>query len=91
MSVLKYKLTQSQYDRFVLDPETTHEIYTLGKPIGVFVSGDTENDWTFTGTIQGTAGLRKVDSDWYCFVNITKKPWYLPIFLLDLAFKAALK
>ena len=93
--LFKYKLTQNQYDRFVKDPKTTYQIQVLGKPLGVLVKDanpdDPIFDWYFTGTCSGGAGLQKVGEDWYCFVKLETKPWYIPNFVFDIAFQAALQ
>jgi hypothetical protein len=59
--------------------------------------------WYFIGRCAGTMALVKCDilrspvsivrpfHHWECWIQIRKKPWWLPWFILDRGFKAALE
>jgi hypothetical protein len=87
-----YELSRQQYVRFTDDPNTTGEIDNLGRLLGVTVKdGPTKNaSWVFTGKCEGSADLYQFKLQYYLVINVTKKPWYLPRFILDYGFRKAL-
>jgi hypothetical protein len=87
-----YELSRQQYNRFVDDPNTTGEIDNLGRVLGVKVTDGPEKgtSWVFTGQCAGEARLYELAVRYYIVINVTKKPWYLPGFVLDWGFKKAL-
>jgi hypothetical protein len=52
------------------------------------VDGPTKDSWVVSGTIEGGAWI---DSHYVLRVVIRKRPWWAFDFLLNAAFKAALK
>jgi hypothetical protein len=88
MTTFTYQLTPDQYNRFQ-HPSNTREIQILGKPLGTaVVDGPTKDSWVVSGTIEGGAWI---DSHYVLRVVIRKRPWWAFDFLLNAAFKAALK
>lgn len=86
--VFKYPLTADQYARFQ-HTSNTREIQVLGKPLGVWVQdGPQVNSWTFFGAMEGGAWINELH---VLTIVIRKRPWWAFRFLLDAAFKAALK
>jgi hypothetical protein len=91
--IFKYQLTKKQHSRFVNDPNTTGEIDNLGRVLGVDVKDgpDKGTSWVFSGRCAGTARLADVGSTNWLLIELTKKPWWLPAFVLDFGFREALK
>jgi hypothetical protein len=90
----KYRLTPSQYARFQHQTNDA-EITALCDSVGVKVTGEQNVDgvetWYFRGRCTGTMALVNEYGLWYCVIQVTKKPWWLPWSLLDRGFKEALK
>jgi hypothetical protein len=88
MSTFKYQLTPDQYARFQ-HASNTREIQVLGKPLGVLVQdGPSPQSWTFSGKMEGGAWI---DKALLLTIVVRKRPWWAFGWLLDSAFKAALK
>lgn len=91
----EYGLTEQQYRRFVDDPNTTGEIDNLARVLGTNVHqvppllSKVAMEWTFDGACKGRAQLFAVPRG--IRIDITKKPWWIPRFILDLGFRKALK
>jgi hypothetical protein len=98
--IFRYQLTKDQFQRFVLDPETTAEINLQSKLIGVKVEehacflDNAVTQWTFGGTCEGGAALFRfcegVTERYEIIIRVDKAPWYLPRFVLDIGFRKAL-
>jgi hypothetical protein len=87
--ILRYPLTFDQYTRFQ-HPSNTREIQILGKPLGVMVQDGWDHDsWTFSGAMEGQAWINGTKDG--ITIRITQRPWWALRWLLDAAFKAALK
>ena len=87
--IFRYPLTDSQYQRFQ-HPTNTREIQILGKPLGVMVQdGQYPDSWVFTGSMEGQAWISGSSDS--ITIRITKRPWWAFSWLLDAAFKAALR
>lgn len=85
-----YELNQDQYIRFQ-DKNTLNELGDLGKTIDVQVKEVGVLAWRFSGTAAGYAWVEQVPEIGYvCVVNVLKKPWWFPWFLVDKGFKKQL-
>lgn len=91
----EYLLTEQQYRRFVDDPNTTGEIDNLARMLGTNVHqvppllSQVAMEWTFDGSCKGRAQLFS-EPRGIC-IDVVKKPWWLPRFILDAGFRKALK
>jgi hypothetical protein len=104
--LLKYPLTDSQYQRFQHSTNDA-EIRALCERAGCSVTGELlENGvetWRFRGRCSGTMALVPCDAarfqtskagpftHWECWIRIEKKPFWLPWFVLDWGFRRALE
>lgn len=93
--IYKYPLTDVQYQRFQHQTNDA-EIKALCEAVGVKVTGEqvinNVETWYFRGRCNGTMALVKEPGQpWQCVIQITKKPWWLPWFVLDYGFREALK
>ncbi len=91
----KYPLTESQYRRFVDDPNTTGEIDNLARVLGTDVHqvppllAQVAMEWTFSGACKGRAELFSEPQG--IVIDVFSKPWWLPWFVLDWGFRRALR
>ena len=91
----EYGLTEQQYRRFVDDPNTTGEIDNLARVLGTNIAEadpimpNIAMQWTFSGSCVGAAYLYKTPRA--IRIDVTRKPWYIPNFVLDWGFREALK
>lgn len=85
-----YELTQEQYLRFQ-DPDTLNELQDLGKSFDVLVIELGNLIWSFEGKATGYAWVDFLPVIGYvCVVNVEKKPWWFPWFLVDKGFRKQL-
>lgn len=91
--IFKYQLTDQQHARFVSDQNTTGEIDNLGRMLGVVVTDGPDRgvSWLFSGRCVGSARLIDLGEAHWLLIEVTRKPWWLPAFVLDWGFREALK
>ena len=88
--VFLYELTQEQYLRFQAS-DTLNELQDLGKSFDVLVIGLGDLVWSFEGAAAGYAWVAVLPVIGYvCIVNVEKKPWWVPWFLVDRGFRKQL-
>ncbi len=104
--LFKFPLTDNQYARFQHSTNDI-EIRTICEKVGVQVTDEQiiggRETWYFEGKCNGTMALVKLPAvrwaidptlrveRWECWIQIRKKPWWLPYFVLKRGFKKALE
>jgi hypothetical protein len=104
--LFKYPLTDDQYNRFQ-HPTNDAEIELICNKVGIQVTDQQivagRETWYFKGRCSGTMALVHLPAvlwaedpalrlpRWECWIQIRKKPWWLPWFILDRGFKEALE
>lgn len=94
MTMFRYPLTDQQYARFQHSTNDA-EIRAICQRAGVEVTDERIVDgietWYFRGRCAGTMALVRTNGHWECWIRVTKKPWWLPAFVLDWGFREALR